>query len=46
MRDHVVRVIPLVGLGMPQFWVGIMLLLIFAVTFGWFPVGGYGESLG
>ena len=46
VRDHVVRVIPLVGLGMPQFWVGIMLLLIFAVTFGWFPVGGYGDTFG
>lgn len=44
VRDHLVRVIPLVGLGMPQFWVGVMLLLIFSVTIGWFPVGGYGES--
>lgn len=44
VRDHAVRVIPLVGLGMPQFWVGIMLLLIFSVTLAVFPVGGYGES--
>lgn len=43
-RDHAVRVVPLVGLGMPQFWVGIMLLLIFGVGTGWFPVGGYGET--
>lgn len=46
VRDHAVRVIPLVGLGMPQFWVGIMLLLIFSVTLAVFPVGGYGESFG
>lgn len=43
-RDHAVRVVPLVGLGMPQFWVGVMLLLFFAVTLGWFPVGGYGQT--
>ncbi|TWP33913.1 ABC transporter permease [Leekyejoonella antrihumi] len=45
VRDHAVRVIPLVGLGMPQFWVGVMLLLVFAVGTGWFPVGGYGDTM-
>ena len=44
LRDHAVRVIPMVGLGMPQFWVGIMLLLLFAVTLKAFPVGGYGSG--
>ena len=23
VRDHVVRAVPLVGLGMPQFWLGL-----------------------
>ncbi|HET7387382.1 MAG TPA: ABC transporter permease [Nocardioidaceae bacterium] len=44
LGDHAVRVIPLVGLGMPQFWVGVMLLLVLAVGTGWFPVGGYGDT--
>lgn len=44
VRDHAVRVIPLVGLGMPQFWVGVMLLLVFSVGASWFPVGGYGDT--
>lgn len=44
VRDHAVRIIPLVGLGMPQFWVGVMLLLVFSVKAGWFPVGGYGDT--
>ncbi|MGH3491970.1 MAG: ABC transporter permease [Sciscionella sp.] len=44
LRDHSVRVVPMVGMGMPQFWVGIMLLLIFGVTLKVFPVGGYGNS--
>lgn len=26
---------------MPDFWLGMMLLFIFAATLGWFPVGGY-----
>ncbi|WP_443348595.1 ABC transporter permease [Arthrobacter rhombi] len=46
LRDHAIRIIPLVGLGMPQFWVGVMLLLVFSVIAGWFPVGGYGETFG
>ena len=30
--DHVVRVVPLVGLGMPSFWLGIILLLVFGAA--------------
>ena len=33
-RDHVVRAVPLVGLGFPPFWVGIMLLLAFGLNMG------------
>src|SRR5207342_2499343 len=37
--DHVVRAVPLVGLGFPQFWIGIMLLLAFGLNSGRaFPV--------
>jgi peptide/nickel transport system permease protein len=43
--DHAVRAVPLVGLGFPQFWIGIMLLLAFALNSGRaFPVGGYGHG--
>src|SRR5262245_7624960 len=43
--DHVVRAVPLVGLGFPPFWIGIMLLFAFALNLGRaFPVGGYGEG--
>jgi peptide/nickel transport system permease protein len=45
VRDQVVRVVPLIGLGFPSFWVGIMLLLAFALNAGrFFPVGGYGTG--
>lgn len=40
--DQVVRAIPLVGLGMPSFWVGIMLILLLSLKLHLFPVGGYG----
>jgi peptide/nickel transport system permease protein len=47
LPDHLVRAVPLVGFGMPPFWVGIMLLLIFALHLGRaFPVGGYGHGFG
>jgi peptide/nickel transport system permease protein len=47
LPDHLVRVVPLVGFGFPPFWVGIMLLLLFALHFGRpFPVGGYGQGFG
>jgi peptide/nickel transport system permease protein len=45
LADHTVRVVPLVGLGFPAFWLGIMLLLVFGLNLGrLFPVGGYGQG--
>ena len=42
--DQVVRAIPLVGMGMPAPWVGIMLILFLGLTLHVFPVGGYGSG--
>jgi peptide/nickel transport system permease protein len=42
--DQAVRAIPLVGMGMPTAWVGIMLILVLALKLHLFPVGGYGEG--
>jgi peptide/nickel transport system permease protein len=44
--DQAVRAIPLVGMGMPTAWVGIMLILLLALKLPLFPVGGYGEGFG
>ncbi|MDX6487097.1 MAG: peptide/nickel transport system permease protein [Gaiellaceae bacterium] len=46
LPDQVVRAVPLVGLGFPQFWLGIMLLLALGLHLGrGFPVGGYGDGV-
>jgi peptide/nickel transport system permease protein len=42
--DHAVRMFSLMGLGMPSFWFGIILILLFSVDIHWFPVGGYGTT--
>ena len=45
--DQVVRAVPIVGLGMPAFWLGIMLILLLAAgSHKIFPVGGYGSGVG
>lgn len=33
----------LLGLSIPQFWLGLMLILIFGVYLGWLPTSGYGS---
>lgn len=43
--DHVIRSVPIVTLGMPSFWVGIMLILLVSLRLGLLPVGGYGQNL-
>jgi peptide/nickel transport system permease protein len=39
--DYGVSIIGLGGLSIPSFWLGIMLILLFAVNLGWLPSGGY-----
>ena len=41
--DRVLMVISFVSVSAPQFVVGILLLYVFAVHLGWFPIGGYGS---
>lgn len=41
--EGLVLLVALLGQATPSFWLGIMLILFFAVQLGWFPTGGYGE---
>jgi len=43
--DHATMVMTFVGLSAPQFVVGILLLYVFAMQLGWFPMGGYGSPI-
>jgi len=47
--DYGVMLISLIGVSMPIFWLGVMLVLYFSVNLGWFPATGMGsmdEGLG
>lgn len=39
--DYFVNVFALSGISTPNFWLGIMLILLFAVNLGWLPASGY-----
>jgi peptide/nickel transport system permease protein len=39
--DATANLIALSGLSVPHFWLGIMLILLFAVRLGWLPASGY-----
>ena len=41
--DYIGMVIALLGVSVPTFWLGLMLMLIFSVNLGWFPISGYGD---
>ncbi|MEP3441713.1 ABC transporter permease [Sulfitobacter sp.] len=42
ISDQIIRVLSLVGLSFPNFWLGIMLVLLFSITFPIFPASGFG----
>jgi peptide/nickel transport system permease protein len=43
--DQIVRGILMVTMVMPGFWVGILLLILFSIKLGLFPVSGYGDGI-
>lgn len=42
--DHAANLVGLLGQSAPTFFVGTLLLYLFAYRFGWFPIGGYGSG--
>ena len=44
LADSAIRGAFQVGLSMPVFYLGLILLTVFGARLGWFPVGGYGDG--
>jgi len=42
--DQLVRGLITIPLASPAFWIGILLLILFALELRWFPAAGYGEG--
>ena len=40
--DHLLRLVSVWGSAMPQFWTGIMLIIVFSFSLHWFPAAGTG----
>ncbi len=44
--DYAVNLVAFAGVSMPSFWLGILLIILFAVTLGWLPAGGPPDAPG
>jgi len=44
--DNGIKGLFVVALSMPSFWLGVILILLFSIHLGWFPVSGYGDNFG
>jgi peptide/nickel transport system permease protein len=42
--DHAIRLVGMIGFAMPTFWIGLVLMVLFGLTLGWFPIRGFGEG--
>lgn len=40
LADHAARIISLIGVSMPVFWMAILLQLLLGLNLGWLPIGG------
>lgn len=41
LTDYAVMVVAMLGLSVPTFWLGLLMIMLFAVTLQWLPAAGY-----
>jgi len=39
--DQAAMMVAMIGISLPNFWLGLMMIIVFAVHLGWLPTGGY-----
>ena len=44
MMDNTAMLLSLIGVAMPNFWFGLLMVILFALTLGWLPSQGMGEG--
>jgi peptide/nickel transport system permease protein len=42
--DQIIRTGTLIAIAVPQFWIGLLLLMFFGLKLHWFPVAGWGDT--
>ncbi|MEX3316955.1 ABC transporter permease [Sulfitobacter sp. PS-8MA] len=43
--DQIIRLLGVLGLAVPVFWLALLLTRLFGVNLGWFPVSGFGDTI-
>jgi peptide/nickel transport system permease protein len=41
LSDTIITILSFIGMAMPTFWVGLMMILAFSIQLGWFPTSGF-----
>ncbi|MGA0525189.1 ABC transporter permease subunit, partial [Escherichia coli] len=44
VANRTIMTVSILGFSLPTFWVGLMLIMVFAVQLGWLPSNGRGET--